>query len=107
MTLRNDVPISEQYRLAAMEWADLDNSARMLEEGKTTFLAQRKAALGDIADNKAEKEVKSSDEWANYIKAMVRAKTQANKARIELEYLKMRFAEWNSAEANARSERKL
>ena len=104
---RNDVPISEQYRLAALEWADLDNAARMLEEGKTTFLAQRKAALGDIPDNRAEKEVKSSDEWANYIKAMVRAKTAANKARIEIDYLKMRHQEWISADANARSERKL
>lgn len=104
---RNDVPVSEQFRLAALEWADLDNSARMLEEGKTTFLAQRKTALGDIADNKAEKEVKSSEEWSNYIKAMVRAKTAANKARAEMEYLKMKFSEWQSAEANARAERKL
>ena len=104
---RNDLPVSEQYRLAAMEWADLDNSARMLEEGKTTFLAQRKNALGDIPDNRAEREVKSSDEWANYIKAMVRAKTAANKARIDCDYLKMRFSEWQSSEANARAERKL
>lgn len=107
MTILNNAPISELYRLAAMEWADMDNAARMLEEGKTTFLAQRKTALGDIADNKAEKEVKSSDEWSNYIKAMVRAKTAANKARIEMDYLKMRFQEWISADANARSERKL
>lgn len=103
---RNDVPISEQYRIAALEWADMDNAARMLEEGKTTFLAQRKTQLGDMPDSHAEKQVKSSDEWSNYIKAMVRAKTSANKARIEIDYLKMRFQEWISADANARSERK-
>ncbi|MGW8179504.1 MAG: hypothetical protein ACWGQW_12205 [bacterium] len=99
--------ISEQFRLKALEWADLDNAARMLEEGKTTFLAQRKASLGDIPDSHAEKQVKASDEWADYIKKMVRSKTLANKARIEVEYLKMRFSEWQSAEANQRAERRM
>lgn len=100
-------PLSEQYRVAALRWADLDNAARMLEEGKTTFLAQRKAALGDIPDSHAEKQVKASPEWADYIKSMVRSKTQANVAKVELEYIRMKFAEWNSAEANQRIERKL
>lgn len=104
---RNDTPISEQFRLAALEWADLDNAARMLDEGKTTYLAQQKALLGDIPDSHAEKQVKASEPWASYIKTMVRAKTQANKARVEVDYLKMKFQEWQSAEANARSERRL
>lgn len=99
-------PLSEQYRLAALAWADLDNAARMLEEGKTTFLAQQKALLGDIPDSHAEKQVKASDPWSNYIKTMVRTKTQAVKARIEVDYIKMRFSENISYEANARTERK-
>lgn len=103
---RSNQPISEQYRLAAMEWADLDAAARMLEEGKTTYLAQQKALLGDIPDSHAEKQVKASPQWADYIKNMVRTKTAANKARIEIDYLKMKFAEWNSYEANQRVERK-
>lgn len=105
--IRNDTPISEQFRLAALEWADLDNAARMLDEGKTTYLAQQKALLGDIPDSHAEKQVKASEPWASYIKTMVRAKTQANKARVEVDYLKMKFQEWISADANARSERRL
>ena len=104
---RNDVPVSEQYRLAALEWADLDNAARMLEEGKTTYLAQQKALLGDIPDSHAEKQVKASPQWADYIKNMVRTKTLANKARIEVDFLKMKFQEWISADANARVERKM
>jgi aspartate ammonia-lyase len=51
--------------------------------------------------------VKSSKEWSDYIKSMVRAKTAANKARIEMDYLKMRMQEWIAAEANSRVERKL
>ena len=102
-----NMPVSEQFRLKALEWADLDAAARMLEEGKTTYLAQRKTALGDIPDNKAEKEVKASADWADYIKKMVRAKTAANRAKIEMEFMRMRFSEWQSQEANARAERKL
>ncbi len=105
--MRNDIEISEQFRFAALEWADLDNAARMLDEGKTTYLAQQKALLGDIPDSHAEKQVKASPQWADYIKNMVRTKTQANKARVQVDYLKMKFQEWQSAEANARAERKM
>ena len=105
--MRNDTPISEQWRLAARDWVEMDAAARMLDEGKTTFLAQRKAALGDIPDSKAERLVKSSPEWSDYIKKMVNAKTAANRQKIELDYLRMRHMEWTSEEANARSERKL
>ena len=103
----NDTPISERFRLAAMEWADLDSAARMLDEGKTTYLAQQKALLGDIPDSHAEKQVKAGDPWANYIKTMVRAKTQANKARVEVDYIRMVFSEWQSREANVRAEKRL
>ena len=104
---RNDTPISEQYRLAALDWVAMDAAARMLEEGKTTYLAQQKAQLGEMPDAKAERIVKSSPEWSDYIKKMVNAKTAANRQRVELDFLKMRHMERNSEEANARSERKL
>lgn len=104
---RNDVPVSEQYRIAARDWVDMDAAARMLEEGKTTYLAQLKAKLGEMPDSKAERIVKSSPEWADYIKKMVNAKTAANRQKVELDFLKMRHMERTSEEANARSERKL
>lgn len=105
--MRNDIPVSEQYRLAAKEWVEMDAAARMLEEGKTTYLAQQKAALGDIPDSKAEKLVKASPQWADYIKKMVNTKTVANRQKVELDYLKMRHMERTSEEANSRAERKL
>lgn len=105
--MRNDVPVSEQFRLAALQWVEIDASARMLEEGKTTYLAQLKAKLGDIPDSRAEKLVKSSPEWSDYIKKMVNAKTAANRQRVEVDFLKMRHMERNSEEANQRAERKL
>lgn len=105
--MRNDVPISEQYRLAALDWVEMDAAARMLEEGKTTYLAQQKAALGDIADAKAERIVKSSPQWSDYIKKMVNAKTAANRQKVDLDFLRMKHMEWTSSEANYRAERKL
>jgi len=100
-------PYSEQVRIKALEWADLDAAARMLEEGKTTYLAQRMAVLGDIPVSKAEKQVKASPDWADYIKKMVKAKTRANVARIELEYIKMKSWENSGLEANKRAEMRL
>lgn len=105
--MKNDTPVSEQYRIAALDWVATDAAARMLEEGKTAYLAQQKALLGEMPDSKAERIVKSSPEWADYIKKMVNAKTAANRQRVEIDYLKMRHMERTSEEANARSERKL
>ena len=105
--MKNDTPISEQYRIAALDWVSQDAAARMLEEGKTTYLAQQKAALGDLPDSKAERIVKSSPQWADYIKKMVNAKTAANRQKVELDFLKMRHMERTSEEASARSERRM
>ena len=100
-------PISEQWFAAAQRWTALQAAADMLEEGKSAFLSQRMAALGDMAVSKAELHVKSSAEWADYIKKMVKAREQSNLAKIEAEFLKMRFNEWNSMDANRRQEMRM
>lgn len=99
--------ISEHFRLAAKEWVEKDGAARMLEESKTSVLAQRISALGEMAHNRAENEIKSSPEWQDYLKKMVEAKTAANLAKVKLEFLRMKFSENQSAEANRRAEMKL
>ena len=98
--------LSEEIRLAGLAWVELDAAARMLEEGKTAFLAQQISRQGDMAYNQAERTVKASQEWSDYIENMVRAKTAANRARIDYEFAKNRFAEWNNAQANERAERR-
>ena len=100
-------PISEQYRLAAEEWVRLDGAARLLEETKTAVLSQRMASLGDMPVSRAELAIKSSPEWHEFVSKLVEARTLANEKKVEVEFLKMRFAEWNSYEANARIERKV
>ena len=89
----HNMPWSDRYAHAGKEWAQLEGAARMLEETKTAVLAQRKAALGDMADNKAEKAVKASVEWHEFITKMVEARTAANLAKVKLKYFEMKFYE--------------
>lgn len=105
--INGNAPISELYRLAAEEWVKLDGAARLLEETKTAVLSQMMASLGEMPVSRAELTVKSTDEWKEFVTEMVKARTAANEKKIEVEYLRMKFAEWNSNEANARIERKL
>ncbi len=107
MNANPNLPISEQFRLAADDYADKDAAARLLEEMKTATLAEWVVMEGDKPVAHAERDVKSSEKWRDYIKKMVNARQAANRAKFHLKYLEMRFGEWNNSEANARSERRL
>lgn len=99
--------ISEVYRIVAKAWVDSDNGARMLEEGKSAFLSQRMLDLGDIPVSKADMQIRGSEVWKGYLDSMVKARTEANLARVKMKYIEMMFQERMSQEANARAERKL
>ena len=105
--MNDNAPISEQYRLIAKKYVDADSAANMLEECKGAMLAKMMSARGDIAVSKAEMLVKASDEWSDYIGKMVRAREQAALLKAQLEFIRMRFAEWQSAEASKRAEMRL
>lgn len=100
----SNLPWSEQFRIAAKQWVELDKAANMLEETKSAVMSQRMAALGDIPVSHAERTVKSSDEWLDFIKTMVDARSNANLKKVQLEYLRMKFQEWSSENANRRAE---
>lgn len=104
-----DQPLSEQFRIIAKEWVDLDGAARMLEASKDAVLSQMIMRIGATATSQAaaERMAKSSPEWADYIKKMVDAKTAANLKKVHLEYMRMRHSEWIAGDANARAERRL
>lgn len=101
------LPWSEQFRIAAKRWVTADSAARMLEETKTAVLAQRMATLGDMPVSRAENEVKSSPEWADFIQKMVEARTSANLEKVKMEFVRMKFAEFQSTEASNRAEMRL
>jgi len=105
--MNRNAPPSEQYRDAGEKWASLNAAAEILEEGKSAFLSQRMAQQGDMPVSRAELIVKSSVEWADYIKKMVKAREQANLAKIEMEFMRMRFAEWQAHDATQRQEMRM
>jgi len=107
-----DKPISEQFRLVAKKYAELNKASQMLEESKTSILSQmiQDVILNSddkIAHNQAEREVKASLEWRDYLKKMVDAKYETNLAKLQVEHIRMRFTEWQMQTASARDERKM
>jgi hypothetical protein len=51
--------------------------------------------------------VKSSPEWVDYVTKMAAQRKEANRRKVQLEYLRMKFSEWQSHEASARTEARL
>lgn len=105
------LPLSEQYRLLARKAVELDAAATLLEESKSIVLAQHIAALieaeGEMPHAKAERIVKASARWEEYIEEMVDARRQAALARVNVRWVEMRFQEWQSVAADARAERRM
>lgn len=103
----SNAPLSEQYRLAAKDWVDKDSAASLLEETKSAVLSQKMAALGDMAVSKAELNVKASPEWMDFVVKMVNARTAANLSKVKMEWIRLKFHEWQSENATKRAEMRL
>lgn len=103
----DSLPLSEQFRIIAKRWVDADSAASLMEESKSAVLSKRMADLGDMPVSKAEMTVKASDDWHTYIKEMVAAREKAARLKVQLEFIRMRFSEWQSHEATKRAEMKL
>lgn len=107
MNAQVNLPWSEQYRIVARKWVDAEAAASLLEDTKSAFLSQRMQAHADLPVSKAEALVKSSPEWTDFIEKMVAARKQANLLKVQLEYLRMKFSEWQSDSATKRAEMRL
>ena len=99
--------LSEQYRLVAKQWVDAEAAASLIEETKTAFLAQKMSEQGDIPVSRAEMIVKASEYWRTRLEDMVDARKKATLLKVNLEFLRMRHAEQQSAEASKRAEMRL
>lgn len=98
---------SDSYLEAGETWVAAEAKARLLEESKTTVLAQMQVKLGDMPVSRAEQMVKASPEWEAFIHKMVQAKTEANEAKIRVEFIRMKHAEAQSDAANDRAATRL
>jgi len=102
-----NLPWSEQFRIVSKQWVDADAAATILEDTKSAVMAERVCGLGDMAVNRAEALVKASPEWRRHVEAIVNARRAANRLKVQMEYLRMKFQEWSSENANKRAEMRL
>lgn len=100
-------PWSEIYRQAGEDWVDKEAAAQLLEDTKSSVMAQKQASYGDIPVNRAEQKVKASQDWMDHLEKIVAARKAANLAKVHLEYIKMAAWEENNKNANARAELRL
>lgn len=107
MNDQSNLPMSEQFRIVARQWVEADAAANLMEDCKSSVLAERMAALGDMAVNRAEQIVKASPEWREYIEGMVEARKKANLLKVKLEWIRMKFSEEQSHNATRRAEMRL
>ena len=56
---------------------------------------------------KAEMIVKASPDWMDHVTQMVKTREKASLLKVQLEYIRMKFSEWQSFEATKRAEMKL
>lgn len=98
---------AELFRVAGEEWCDLDNAASLLEETKTSALARLIGQIQGMPYNRAEQQTKASQEWHDYLREMVRARTEANKKKIEMDYYRIKANEMREMGWQRRSEQSM
>lgn len=108
---RHEQSISEQYRILGLQWADAKAAFKVRDELKTTNLAKMKTVLmgqmGQMSEAKAERLVKSSPEWEQYIRDMCADEHRADRLRVQMKSLEIADSERIDRNANARAERRL
>ena len=103
--INENLPISEQWRLAAKKWVELDSAARLLEDCKTAAFSEMVNKMPpELSNARAENLVRGDKEWREYLVKMRNARTAANEQQVERDFIKMRFWEWNNHSADRRKE---
>lgn len=86
--------IAEEFRIVALQFVEAQALLDAFEDLKTTKLEQMKSALiaesGEMADNKAERLVKSSAAWEEHIMSGLEAKKKAHKLKVQLKWIEIR-----------------
>lgn len=86
--------IAEEFRIVANQYVEAMAVLDTYEELKTTRLEQFKSdlikELGDMADNKAERLVKSGTKWEEYLNGLLASKKAAHKLRLQLEWIRIK-----------------
>ena len=107
---KNEQPLAERYRLAARTWREADGVARYYKENKEAVLSQMVMAAMDndpgIAINKAERLVKGSKHWEEFIKKLVDAHNLAADLKIEMKAIEIEAEDIKQRNIRAAQERR-
>ena len=101
--------IYQKLLQAGQTWAELDGSARLLEETRKTLLSQLSMEYIKKGESsaKAECQAMASADYDLHIRSMVDARTEANNARARLDAAKAWFDAWRTQESSKRAEMKM
>lgn len=105
--------IVEEFRLVAERYVDAQAAADVYEETKTTRLEKMKddfiKASGDpkMADNRAERSVKASAEWQEFMDNLLAARTNALRLKLNLELVRIKERQIERRSWTERVERKM
>lgn len=104
--------LSEEFRIAGKDWVQKNAAAGLLEENKKVVFSELILKATEQSEKKipfwqAEATVYSSQQWKDYIHAMMEAREVANMAKVKMKWIEIRFQEQNSAEAALRLEQRM
>lgn len=97
----------ERYRLAAVDWAEKDGAARLLEEMRKSLLAELVNQSNETTLGKAEHWARDHRRYRDHLEKMVVARTAANIAKAKLDAMNMGFEMWRTKQATRRAEMNL
>lgn len=99
--------VYERFRKAGNDWAILNGLASLLEERRKPVRALIMVSYGEMSVNKAEMLAEADEKYMSHIEKMVKARTEADKARADYDAIKAWVELVRSAESTRREEMKL
>jgi len=108
--LEHERPLAERYRLAAGAWRQADRLAKDYKENKEAVLSRMvmEAMRQDpgLATNKAERMVKGSKQWAEFLEKLIEACNKAADLKIELKAIEIEAEDIKQKNIQAARERR-
>jgi hypothetical protein len=106
----HEQPLSERYRLAGKAWREVQARATDYKENKDIVFSEMVMEVikrEGVPVNRAERIVKASRPWKEFIEKLVDASNEAGDLRIELKALEIEAEEIKQRNINAARERRM
>lgn len=101
--IKNPDEIAETLRMLGITWAELDGAANLLEESLKSVRAQIALKYEGSAAYKEMMAYASAD-YREHVAAMVTARTESNKAKVNYECIKVKIELIRTLESSRRAE---